>query len=65
MTKRELIDEIRNVNPTAMPEFLCGFDEPELKIVPPAEIFMDVATLRHLISRLKTAPTSLVVALSV
>ena len=30
MTKRELIDEIRDVNPSALPEFLCVFDEGDL-----------------------------------
>jgi hypothetical protein len=30
MTKRQLIDEIRTMNPTAQPQFLAQFDEPEL-----------------------------------
>jgi hypothetical protein len=31
MSKRQLIDDIRNLNPTAMPQFLAQFDEESLK----------------------------------
>jgi hypothetical protein len=31
MTKRQLIDEILELNPTAGPEFLCAFEPTELK----------------------------------
>lgn len=30
MTKRELIDEITHLNPTATPGFLAGFEVPDL-----------------------------------
>ncbi len=31
MTKRQLIDDIRRLNPTAMPQFLAQFDDSALK----------------------------------
>jgi hypothetical protein len=31
MSKRQLIDDIRRLNPTAMPQFLAQFDEEALK----------------------------------
>jgi len=31
MTKRQLIDEIRRINTSASPEFLCQFDESALR----------------------------------
>jgi hypothetical protein len=31
MSKRQLIDEIRSLNPTAQPQFLAQFDEPALQ----------------------------------
>ncbi len=31
MPKRQLIDDIRQINPTAQPQFLAQFKEPELK----------------------------------
>lgn len=31
MTKRQLIDEIRNLNPTAHPQFLAQFDDEALQ----------------------------------
>ena len=31
MSKRQLIDEIRTLNPTAQPEFLAQFDDAALK----------------------------------
>jgi len=30
MSKRDMIDRIRRLNPTAQPEFLASFDEEEL-----------------------------------
>ncbi|HSW45806.1 MAG TPA: hypothetical protein VLM89_09565 [Phycisphaerae bacterium] len=30
MSKRDMIDRIRRFNPTAQPEFLADFDEPDL-----------------------------------
>jgi hypothetical protein len=31
MSKRQLIDDIRQLNPTAQPQFLAQFDEEELQ----------------------------------
>jgi hypothetical protein len=31
MTKRQLIDEIRRINTSASPEFLCQFDDASLR----------------------------------
>lgn len=31
MSKRQLIDDIRRLNPTAMPQFLAQFDEDSLR----------------------------------
>ena len=33
MTKRELIDQITRLNPTAMPAFLAGFKDGDLEVI--------------------------------